>query len=185
VQLSRFFNKKVSLKFFFYTGCLLLLVLVSKPHVCKKNTPITRQGEAKIQLKELHYIQSELHYIYGTYATCIEDAGYKKSRAGHYIIGFSKTDQASTDVIKSKGIKCNSPSYVIPTEWYNKFDTKFIPQTEVSKNKFTAFAIGKVAYDPDYPLDIWTIDQDGKLVHVQDGSRSTSLKKRLSDWYNN
>ena len=184
MQLSRFFIKKTYLKILFYTSCLILLVLISNPHKCKTTTPKTRQYEARRELEDIYDFQRELHSRYGTYATCIEDSGYQKKPWGFYIVGFSGVDQNSRDLILSKGGKCNSPSYITPIEWYNKFDKNLVPKTEISANKFTAFAIGKVSYDSEYPLDIWTIDQNGKLVHIQDGSRSTSFKKRISDWYN-
>lgn len=138
--------------------------------------PRAKQSEAKIQLLSVYSVEAVSKDTYGTYSTCLKDLGYETPPRGYYIVGFSKNSDTSF-----LGKKCTSASYVIPeTLLKASKDISFsdLPNSTTTKTTFKAFAIGRIMNSPDYPLDIWSIDENKNLVHVQDGSLPKSFFKR-------
>lgn len=170
------------------TLALPVLSLIAMPNI-HEIQPRGIQSEAKIQLAALYLTQVDSKAEYGTYATCIKDIGYEPSPRGRYIIGFHFPNSLVNKDIINKGKKCNEKSFVVPNNFlnseFNKLPLSNSNSTKIDKNSFTAAAIGYIGIGPGYKLDIWTIDQNKKLIHLQDGNQKNSLEPQpfYSDIY--
>lgn len=120
---------------------------------------------------------------FDSYGTCLEDHGYEQQRRGKYIIGFSNIDQPSRDLIISQRGKCISNNLVVPKFLLSKTTTTNLPTAELSSKKYTAVAFSKLIENSEYPLDIWTIDQDKNIVHVQNGAKKIFFWKKFQRDY--
>jgi hypothetical protein len=161
-----------------------LLSAIAVPTCRNRNSPKSHQGEAKIQLISIYNSQIGTLSDYDSFATCLEDMGYEQSPRGYYIVGFNQIDPDTRKLITLKGHKCESSNTIIPKILLSKNITiKDLPTTLITSKTFTAAAIGRLVNDPDYLLDIWTIDETKKIVHVQDGSERISFWKRFKRDY--
>ncbi len=182
--------KKIFKIFAAVVGVVALLIVISIIVIYSQKDKIesmaqesmtkARQSEAKIILISLHTMQKMFYADFGTYTSAVlgsdQSDGIEPLR---YKFGFA--NELAPDQQELAQIKTMAPHFDFTKNDLDKLG--ILPQHEMSKTinfkelaqkhgceaTKTTFKLCAIGYPADNSrLDVWTMDQDRNLVHVQD-----------------
>lgn len=129
-----------------------------------------RQSEAKILLVELATMELIFHIDNSSFTSDLKILELKPSEKSLYKIGFiapSKENQKTNpNLFNSDALKWQYDDRFGLANFNWSDAKKYCKDCFASKNGFKAIAIGFIP-----KLDVWTIDQDKKMVNVINGSK--------------
>lgn len=162
-------------------GVIGILAAIAVPNFLKFQCK-SLQAEAKTNLRGLYIAEKSFHAEYGYYTSDLNAINWQPFSRPRYIYGFyypledapsngpadhdvDRSDTTHDDVL-AKGGYDNS---LAMTKNGDALTLDELPEDSyVERNEFVAAAVGDVKADSFNSLDIWTIDQDGNVVNVED-----------------
>ncbi len=155
--------------------------------LARRNMTRAAQNEAKINLMGLRTDEMKFHAKHGFYTSDLSALGYSfpAGKESKYKVGFvapsspgvdTKPDIKDTDRLLNF-LKESKPEKVwkydalckVQEIDFDKMAEKYCSDCSVQKKAFKVMAVGTSF--PNTGIDVWTIDQTGKLVHVRDGAQ--------------
>lgn len=161
-------------------GVIGILVKVAMPNF-KRFECKSLQTEAKANLKSLHVAQRSFQAEYGFYTSDLVLLGFHPGEKPRYVYGFyypiedapsgapsdhdpERSDTTNDDVVAKGGYSLER----VKTKDGDSLTVEDLPEDSfVERNEFLAAAVGDVNSDSFGNLDIWTIDQDGAMLNVE------------------
>ena len=163
-------------------GIIGILAVVAIPSY-RNYQAKSRTVEAKLALSSARKALAAFHMENDTYTSCLNAAAYGASSGNkYYSIGFGPTASVAANCNSNT---CNNPlgapvgselcsssdgeTYFVANKGFGGTPTtqSDLSSSTVSTNTFKLFAAGRISGSGN--LDIWSIDQDGNLVHEQVG----------------